>query len=124
MFLCNLDPGWITSTLKTITRDHRNLQLVGIDASDVLFGIVTDDGDPEDALGQDIYGGWLELDLLLAQLRESHSISLEVSYNAHGMMIEDDAKSLLEYVLPEVMGKGRVKLIGQEGVRRMGNRLG
>ena len=117
IFECDLDPGWITSTLETITREHRNFQLVNIDVSDVLLDIDTDDADPEDVLGQNTYGRWMELDLLLARLCESHSISLEVSYNAHGMMDEDDTKSLLEYLLPEVMGKGRVKLIGQEGVR-------
>ena len=115
IFKCNLDPGWISLILRTITRDHRNLQLVGIEASEVLLGVIAGGGDPEDALGQDICEGWLELDLLLAQLCESHSISLEVSYVARGMIDEDDARSLLEYLLPEVMGKGRVKLIGWDG---------
>ena len=116
MFRCNLDPGWITSTLRTITRDHRNLQLVKIDVSDVLFDIDDDGANIEDFLKRNVHERWLELDLLLAQLCESHSISLEVSCDAYRMVDEDDAGSLLEYLLPEVMGKGKVK-IGQEGVR-------
>ena len=112
IFDCDLDPGWITLTLETITREHRNLQLVNIDVSDVLLDINIDDADPEDVLGQDTYGRWMELNLLLARLCESHSISLELWYDARDVMDEDDARSLLECLLPKVMGKGGVELIG------------
>ena len=121
IFECRIDPGWITLTLNTLTRDHRNLQLVAIDASGVLstirFAINDVDAnsaDPRDILGQDRFKKWLELDLLLAGLCESRSISLEIPYEADYLMDDDDAKSWLKRLFPEVVGKGRAELIRSE----------
>ena len=121
MLECTIDPGWITLTLNTLTRDHRNLQLVAIDASTVLRTIHSEIDDVDahsvnlgDIIGQDRFRKWLELDLLLAQLRESHSISLEIPYVVDYAMDDDDAKVLLKRLLPEVVGKGRAELIRSE----------
>ena len=118
---CVLDPGWITLTLKTITRDHRNLQLITLDASEVLT-VLQDNYDddhpttPVDVLGQNMFNSWIELDLLLAKLSESHSFNLEVLYDLYDVMPdEDQARSWAECLLPEFMGKGRVKLVRLAG---------
>ena len=118
---CVLDPGWITLTLKTITRDHRNLQLITLDASEVLT-VLQDNYDddhpttPVDVLGQNMFNSWIELDLLLAKLSESHSFHLEVLYDLYDVMPdEDQARSWAECLLPEFMGKGRVKLVRLAG---------
>ena len=118
---CVLDPGWITLTLKTITRDHRNLQLITLDASEVLTVLQDnyDDGNPTtpvDVLGQNMFNSWIELDLLLAKLSESHSFNLEVLYDLYDVMPdEDQARSWVECLLPEFMGKGTVKLVRLAG---------
>ena len=116
MFECRIDPGWITLTLNTLTRDHRNLQLVAIDTSDVLstIHVNANSADPRDILGQDRFKKWLELDLLLAGLCESRSISLEIPYEADYLMDDGDAKSWLKRLFPEVVGKGRAELIRSE----------
>ena len=115
-FECIIDPGWITLTLNTLTRDHRNLQLVAIDTSDVLstIHVNANPADPRDILGQDRFKKWLELDLLLAGLCESRSISLEIPYEADYLMDDGDAKSWLKRLFPEVVGKGRAELIRSE----------
>ena len=108
-------------TLKTITRDHRNLQLITLDASEVLTVLQDnyDDGNPTtpvDVLGQNMFNSWIELDLLLAKLSESHSFNLEVLYDLYDVMPdEDQARSLVECLLPEFMGKGTVKLVRLAG---------
>ena len=107
---------WITAILRTITRDHKNLQRITIDASDVLNEAEFDDtlfADPSDILGRTTYERWLELDHLLAQLWESHSICLEVLYGgALPLTDENIPRSWIRRVLPVVVGKGRAKLIG------------
>ena len=115
MLMCALDPSWITLTLRTITRDHKNLQRVAIDASDTTHEAVFDHDQPihpGEVLGDTAYKGWLELDGLLAQLWESHSICLEVLYDEFDSVDENGARSWMECLLPEVMGKGKAELVG------------
>lgn len=57
-------------------------------------------------IGQATYLEWLELDRILVQLRESHSIHLKVLLWAD----EQKAKSWMECLLPEVMAGGTVCL--------------
>lgn len=116
-FIFIVDPGWITSTLRTITCDHGNFQRLTIDATDVLATFRNANLiDLVDILGETTYEEWLELDDLLARLWESHSTCLEVQYNSvKGLEMEEDrAVSWMTCLLPEVMRKGRAKLVTQE----------
>jgi hypothetical protein len=116
MIECCLEPEWITSTLRSITRNHRNLQRVIIDAADAAIEAEIGDGDttdPAEALGKTTLERWLELDDLLAQLRDSHSIRLEVLYGEPMAMDESDARIWMSCLLPAVaIGKGGANLIG------------
>ena len=115
MLVCVSDPGWITSVLRTIPRDYRNLQRIAIDASEVVDEAGLDyvrPGDPRGILEATTCERWLELDRLLAQLWESHPICLEVLYGALPLPGEDIARSWIRCFLPVVVGKGRAKLIG------------
>jgi hypothetical protein len=103
-----LDPGWITSTLRTITRDHGNLQRFTIDVSEVLE--VLDVGDPNptgprDILGETVYERWLELDRFLAQLLKSHPICLEFLCPSFASIDEEDARILVSRLLPGITGR-------------------
>ena len=112
IFLSIWELSWVTSTLQTITHDHRNLQRLAIDASVVLREFEnTPTSDTRDILEETTYREWLELDSLLAGLWESHSISLKVLYDQYVEMDEDEARARMETLLPEVMGKGRAELV-------------
>ena len=74
-FMCLLRPGWILATLKTVTCDHRKLKRITL-AVFSLRGLHDSEG-VEHVVGEGVYQQWLELDRLLIQLCESHSIRLE-----------------------------------------------
>ena len=63
------------------------------------------------AIGDPIYREWLELDHLLVQLWESHSIRPKVTYIALSYMHEGRARSCMESLLPEVTTRGIVDLV-------------
>jgi hypothetical protein len=114
MLMCILDPSWITLTLRTITRDHKDLKRIAIDASEAVHEAVSDDERfiyPLDVVGDTAYESWLELDDLLAQLWESHSICLEVLYDGSDLADENRVRGWMRYLLPEVVGKGKVKFV-------------
>ena len=82
--MCRYDTQWITATLRTIGHDHKNLQRVSIMVPDVLYHSNIHRTNPADfirTLGETVYQEWLELDKLLAQLQESHSIRPEIQYD-------------------------------------------
>jgi len=67
--------------LRTVTPNHRNLQQISLDTSNIALCLDFDHIDSaniRDVIGKTIHAEWLKLDRLLAQLRESHSIRLEV----------------------------------------------
>jgi hypothetical protein len=97
--------------LRTITRNHKNLQRITIDASNVADSDDFHSASPVEVLGPTTCEGWLELDHLLAQLRESHSITLEITYGPDLSVDEDSARSWMGSLLPVVVGKGMAKLV-------------
>ena len=110
-FMCLLRPGWILATLETVTRDHRELKRIAL-AVFSSRGFHDSEGD-EHAVGGGVYQKWLELDRLLVQLRESHSIRLEVT---HDKAIDTNGRkerSRMKVLLPEVMAREMVDLAGQ-----------
>ena len=58
--------------------------------------------------------GWSELDLLLAQLRESHSIRPEVKYTVPSSVNLTKARRWVESLLPEVSTGGMVDITGKQ----------
>lgn len=107
-------PKWVISALRTITSNHRKLQSVTIHAPYVDAGLYRniDRADPANirhaiGRGETTYMDWLELDRLLVQLWETHSIRLEVMYYEYpdGM-----GRRCVDSVLPEVTWRGIANL--------------
>jgi hypothetical protein len=96
---------WVITTLHTITPKHRDLRQITIDLPDssVVIGASADLGK---AIGEEDFGQWLDLDRLLVQLWESHSIRSRVVYVEWNNMING-----IRYLLPEITRRGLIHLI-------------
>ena len=107
--VCRRDPQWIMSTLQTIPFKHRNIQQLSISSPEtlkrLLLSIPPEPAAIQRALGEEVYMRLLELDRLLTQLHELHSIYLKVFLRA-GRAARSHAKCLL----PEVVTRGVVDL--------------
>ena len=90
--------GWITRTLETITVEHQGLQRIVI-GLDRIAGL--GEANPSAT-------GWLDLDRLLVQFRESRSIHawLGCTSNPPGWLADDTAR-----LLPELTKRGIVDLV-------------
>ena len=64
------------------------------------------------AIGEAAYAGWLELDHLIIQLWESHSIRLEVQYSIPQSACEENAMGCMKSLFPEATARGSIRLIG------------
>ena len=105
----SLGPEWVTAALRTVTPNHRDLRQISISEAhlSILTGYYYDTEVQlveEQALGQ-----WLELDRVLAQLRESHSVSLKVVCPAL-LEKEKSVRDLMGRLLPEATRGGTVIL--------------
>ena len=102
-------PGWVSAMLRTITSNNRNLQQISLhtsgihySVSPIYFAIFN---------GENAWQGWLELDRILARLRESHSTQLKISYGVISSWDDvQTARSCMEALLPEVT-RGMVELV-------------
>ena len=117
-FPCESSPQWVTKTLQTVSRDHRKLQQISLDATHALRAVNSDrfiPADPTRAIGEAAYQEWLELDRSIARLWESHSIRLKAEHDAatfgNEMEVKDEARKCLECLLPEVTDRGIVDLV-------------
>lgn len=102
---------WITLALRTITPKHQNLGRISISvhrySSIVVIGGL---GDVKQVIGGQTIGQWLELDRLLAQLWESHSIRPEILYRAVPPW-DRTMTDLVGWLLPETTGGGIINLV-------------
>jgi hypothetical protein len=119
-FSVSENPRWIIPTLRTLTPAHKNFQQISLDVSLISFHRLEvenmdamDSAGFKDAIGEAVCRGYLELDLLLAQLWESHSIHPEVTFAVQQWVDLTRARSLVESLLPEVSKRGIVDLIGK-----------
>ena len=110
------NPIWVLTALQTITHEHRDLQqitlhlpLIPSDPTPVHL----DPADIELKIGETTYQHWLELDHLLAQLWEAHSIHLEVVYVVPSPKNRESANSRVDVLLPEVTRRGIANLVGR-----------
>ena len=106
-----LHPQLVVTTLRTIPHNHRGLRQITL-ALDSGIGL-GDQPDVRFAVGETAYQEWLELDRLLVQLCESRSIRLEVRHNLHMDADGSKERSRMKILLPEVMTRGMVNLVGQ-----------
>ena len=108
------DLQWVVLTLRTITHNHRNLQRISLKASCESYIRFIDKGDPadlRDEIGRTLYQGWLELDEVLVQLWESHSIRSEVVYDTRRGIRARRAARRLESLLSGAVARGIVHLV-------------
>ena len=108
-------PRWAVEALRTVTHDNRNLQQLSLEAGEECHGPRVggnNPGDPFGHIGESSYQEWLELDSVLVQLWESHSIRPEVEYNVP-RWTDEGAGRRMQKLLPEVTARGIVDLIEQ-----------
>ena len=67
--------------------------------------------DAKDAVRGAAYTEWLELDRILVQLHESHSIRLKVLYNPRIGIEGSRERARMNVLLPEAMKRGMVGLV-------------
>ena len=104
---------WVSTTLQTVTADHRNLREVLLYAPCLHCGPAStpDHANPADithAIGGAAYRQWLEFDRLLARLWESHSIHLKVLCYKRQDGTDCRCANIL---LPEVTRRGMADLV-------------
>ena len=82
---CNRNPEWIVKTLRTITRNHESLERISLKADyyELSYDDEDDDEDDEDSSIGSFRPHWLELDNLLMQFWESHSVRVEAVYYSY-----------------------------------------
>ena len=96
-------------TLQTITPKHRDLRQISIRIPFFLtvtytYGDTISNATP--TIGEPFREQWLDLDRLLVQLWESHSIRLRVVYLTRG-----DLRDCIGSLLPEMTKGGLVDLV-------------
>jgi hypothetical protein len=109
VFVCNSHPGTITTALRTAGRNHKDFQQLSIGAPGTVWRSMAFDPSPHPilpesasvgaAVGKGGYLAWLELDRVLVQLHESHSIRPKVLVQGD----KQTARSWMECLLPEVV---------------------
>ena len=112
VFMCRTDPRWILTTLRTVTPNHK-LQQVSLG---MTFGVSLGCADPariRHAIGEAAFQEWSELDRLLVQLSESHSIHVKVFYFGYPGAAGRGERGRMNILLPEVMARGIAGFVGQ-----------
>ena len=119
VFVCEANPEWIIMALQTVTRDHRNLRCVTIVEAQALYTFSSRNPVSPNivhGIGETAYRAWLDLDRFLCQFSETRSILLEVLYDAPDstQMDEEEARSSMESLIPELIKRGLVELAERE----------
>lgn len=112
---CGSNPQRVIQALRTITPDHWNLQWIGIDITAWLPGSDLPPPFCLCELGKVAHRGWLELDRLLVQLWESHSIYVKVYHQIPRMMDSSVVGKHTKGLLREIRMRRAVKVIYVEG---------
>ena len=102
----DLAVAWIASTLKTITSKHMDLREVLI-TGQALFSS-TDWSTNAAAVGDSTRTQWVDLERIIIQLWESHSVRTKVKYYS---MRREESNELMRDLLPEATRKGVVELV-------------
>ena len=95
--------GWIAMELRTITPGHRELRKIAIR---VHLATGSTDPDLRHTIQEEILGQWSELDHVLAQLWESHSIRSKIICFSPPTSTENNAKECVGWLLPTVTRRG------------------
>jgi hypothetical protein len=97
---------WITKALRTITSEHRNLRLISIYNASIYNSF------PHSS--PNITAGWLDLDRILVQLWESHTVRTKI----HTSGKEDgEVCEFISGLLPETTKRGIIELVDYSDLR-------
>ena len=103
--------------LQTITPGHGDLRQITLHICGYSFR------DPatyvRQMVGEAEYEQWVDLDRLLVQLWELHSIRPKVTYGVVPEHREKDVIDCVSYLLPETTKKGTVDLANHRGIERL-----
>jgi len=103
--------GWVTMALKTVGREHRDLQRISIDVPPFLIIIPAHIyPDVGRAIGEEDLREWLVLDQSLVHLQESRSIHTRVI--RPWSRLKRDMVDCIGSLLPESTKRGMIELVG------------
>ena len=112
VFLCGRGgASCVAMTLRAVTSNHTNLRQITLYVPHTAYGPTLNLADLMDELGETEYGHWLELDRVLAQLWESHSIRPRVLHFAPSGEKERESNSCVHALLPEITRRGIADLV-------------
>ena len=100
--------------LRTVTPDHRHFQQISLYVPRLRSRYTKNAAYDRYGVGESCYRQWLELDHLLVQLWESHSIRLTVSYRASPGKEGEVTDSRVHNLLPEVTNRGIADFVRRE----------
>jgi hypothetical protein len=112
-----VNPQHMVAALQTITPNHRDFRRISLVTPYPLFYQSYDFTNPTNFkrdVGEAYCVEWLELDQLLAQIWESRSIRPQLIYDVPQELDRESVRSCMEALLPEVMTRGVVELVGWE----------
>jgi hypothetical protein len=95
---------WVTTALQTITSEHRDLRQISIRLP--YFLTLDRDATIRQAIAGEGSNLWLNLDCLLVQFWESHSIRPMIVYMAN----KDITRDHIECLLPEITKRGVIDI--------------
>jgi hypothetical protein len=114
MFRLNwLRVQWVAAALKTISPEHRDLRQITIHIP-YKSPITGADTDIRQAIGEADYVQWLNLDRLLVQLWESHSIRPKVAVPTEQAEGTESMRDHVGHLLPEITNRGIIDLAEYE----------
>ena len=115
VFMCGRQGAeWVSTTLRTITPNHRNLQQISLYVPEVLYNTTLNRANPANVrgvIGEVTHEQWLGLDRRFVQLWESHSIRPKLLYYLPPGEDLDGPTSRVESLLPEIMRRGIADLV-------------
>jgi hypothetical protein len=99
-------------TLQTVTPKHQDFQEILIY---VPYRLTVSDAGPDIglAIGEEMFGQWSDLDRLLVQLWESHSIRPKIVCPPR-VRGEQETRDSVRYLLPEITKGGIIHLVEVE----------
>jgi len=97
-------------TLQTITPQHRDLRQISI-CIPYQFDIHGAGANIRQTIGETTYEEWSDLDHLLVQLWESHSIRPKITYVCTSQNEEKEAIDCVSCLLPEITKRGIIYLV-------------
>ena len=109
------NPQWAVAALRTITPDHKTLRRVSVQAFNVLHSLGYNNCNTAYVIhlvGEATCQALLELDHVLTRLWESHAIRPEIKYSVPFDVSEENARSYMGVLLPELTKRGLVELVG------------